>query len=135
MERYRCGWTSKICIALNGLGRPVKLVITPGQRCDAPLAPALLEGLSTRRELANKAYDSNALGNLIVASGAEALIPRNPTREHAILCDFEAYKVRNAVEGFTLKLGQFRRIETRFYRGVLHFLCSVQIAAVFLWIR
>lgn len=47
-------------MAVDALGRPLKLILTPGQRGDAPLAPALLEGLSPRRVLADKAYDSNA---------------------------------------------------------------------------
>lgn len=67
-------------MAVDGLGRPLKLILTPGQRGDAPLAPALLEGLTPRRVLADKAYDSNALRDLIATMGAEAVIPCNPTR-------------------------------------------------------
>jgi transposase len=65
--------TTKIHMAVDALGRPLKLILTPGQRGDAPLAPALLHGLSPRRVLADKAYDSNALRDLIAAMGAEAV--------------------------------------------------------------
>lgn len=61
-------------MAVDALGRPLKLILTPGQRGDAPLAPALLEGLSPRRVLADKAYDSNALRSLIADIGAEVRI-------------------------------------------------------------
>ncbi len=52
-------------MAVDALGRPLKLILTPGQRGDAPLAPALLTGLSPRRVLADKAYDSNAIRALV----------------------------------------------------------------------
>ena len=96
-------------MAVDALGRPLKLILTPGQRGDAPLAPALLEGRLPRRVLADKAYDSNALRGLIASMGAEAVIPCNPTRKQPIPYDFEAYKVRNTVERCFNKLKHFRR--------------------------
>ena len=56
-------------MAVDALGRPLRLILTAGQRGDAPLAPVLLEGLSPRRVLADKAYDSNALRGLIASMG------------------------------------------------------------------
>ena len=116
-------------MAVDALGRPLRLIVTPGQRGDAPLAPALLEGLSPRRVLADKAYDSNALRRLIAEIGAEAVIPCNPTRRHLIPYDFEAYKIRNTVERCFNKLKHFRRIATRFDRRAVHFLSFVQIGS------
>ncbi len=98
LGRSRGGLTTKIHMAVDALGRPLKLILTPGQRGDAPLAPALLEGLTPRRVLADKAYDSNALRHLITSMGAEAVIPCNPTRKTLIPYDLEAYKVRNTIE-------------------------------------
>jgi transposase len=122
-------------MAVDTLGRPLKLILTPGQRGDAPLAPALLDGLSPHRVLADKAYDSNALRNLIADMGAEAVIPCNPTRKRLIPYDFEAYKVRNTVERCFNKLKHFRRIATRFDRKAAHFLSFIQIAAAIIWMR
>ena len=122
-------------MATDGLGRPLKLILTPGQRGDALIAPTLLEGLSPRRVLADKAYDSNTLRNLIVSMGAEAVIPCNPTRKRPIPYDFEAYKIRNTVERCFNKLKHFRRIATRFDRRAIHFLSFLQLAAALLWMR
>lgn len=127
--------TTKIHLAVDTLGRPLKIILTPGQRGDAPLAPALLEGLSPRRVLADKAYDSNALRELIASIGAEAVIPCNPTRRHPIPYDFQAYKVRNTVERCFNRLKHFRRIATRFDRQAIHFLGFLQLAAAILWMR
>ena len=122
-------------MAVDTLGRPLKLILTPGQHGDAPLAPHLLQGLSPRRVLADKAYDSNALRALIAEIGAEAVIPCNPTRKQPIPYDFEACKVRNTVERCFNKLKHFRRIATRFDRRAIHFLSFLHLAAAILWMR
>ncbi len=93
------------------------------------LVAALLDGLSPRRVLAGKAYDSNALRELIATMGAEAVIPCNPTCKTPIPYDFQAYKVRNTVERCFNKLKHFRRIATRFDRRAAYFLTFLQIAA------
>jgi transposase len=105
----------------------------PARRCAA--RPGLLEGLSPRRVLADKAYDSNALRGLIASMGAEAVIPCNPTRKNPIPYDFEAYKIRNTIERCFNKLKHFRRIATRFDRRAKHFLSFLQLAAAMLWMR
>ena len=58
-------------MAADARGRPLRLVLTPGQLEDAPLASTLLNGHSPCRLLADKAYDSNALRSLI--AGLELL--------------------------------------------------------------
>ena len=111
------------------------MILTPGQRGDAPRAPALLDGLSPRRALADKAYDSNALRSLIQGMKAETVIPCNPTRKRPIPYDFEVYKVRNTVERCFNKLKHFRRIATRFDRRAIYFLSFVQLASAMPWMR
>jgi len=122
-------------MAVDGLGRPLRIVLTPGQRGDVTQAPVLLEGLTARRVLADKAYDSNALRAIIADMNAEAVIPCNPTRKKAIPYDFEAYKQRNLIERCFNKLKHFRRIATRYDRRALYFISFVKIAAAILWIR
>lgn len=135
MGRSRGGLTTKIHLATDALGRPLRIILTPGQRGHAPIAPDLLDGLTPKRVLADKAYDSNAIRALICAMRAEPVIPSNPTRKHRIPYDFEAYKVRNTVERCFNKLKHFRRIATRLDRRAIYFLSFVQIAAAILWMR
>jgi transposase len=115
--------------------RPLKLILTPGQRGDAPLAPDLLKGPSPRRVPADKAYDANVLRDLIASMGAEAVIPCNPTRKQLIPYAFEAYKRRNTIERCFNNFNHFRRIPTRFDRRAAHFLAFLQIAAAMIWMR
>ncbi len=48
------------------------MILTPGQRGDAPIAPDLPKGLSPQRILADKSYNYNALRSLIVRMQAES---------------------------------------------------------------
>ena len=122
-------------MAVDGRGRPLKLILTPGQRGDVTQAAVLLTGLTPKRVLADKAYDRNALRALIADMKAEAVIPCNPTRKRPIPYDFEAYKVRNLIERCFNKLKHFRRVATRYDRRALHFLSFVQIACAMIWMR
>ena len=76
-------------MAVDGRGRPLRVILTPGQRGDVTQAPALLVGLTPKRLLADKAYDSNALRQIIAGMNAEAVIPCNPTRKVLIPYDFD----------------------------------------------
>jgi transposase len=122
-------------MAVDGRGRPLRVILTPGQRGDVTQASALLAGLTPKRVLADKAYDANALREIIAGLNAEAVIPCNPTRKVLIPCDFEAYKARNLIERCFNKLKHFRRIATRYDRLARNFLSFVLIAAALLWMR
>lgn len=127
--------TTKIHLVVDALGRPLKLILTLTQRGDAPLAPALLDGLSPRQVPADKVNDSNALWEFIATKGAEAVIPCNPTTKQAIPYDFEAYKIRNTVERCFNKLKHSRCTSTRFGWHATYFLEFLQIAAAMIWMR
>ena len=122
-------------MAVDGAGRPLKLILTPGQRGDAPVAADLLKGLTPKRVLADKAYDANHLRDLIAEMGAEAVIPCNPTRRRQIPYDSEAYKHRNLIERCFNKLKHFRRISTRYDRHKASFHAFICIAAALIWMR
>ncbi len=117
------------------LGRPLRFILTAGQRGDILMAPALLDGFEAKAVLADKAYDSNALRQLIADSGAEAVIPSNRSRKLLIPHDQVAYKDRNRIERCFNKLKHFRRFSTRYDRRSVHFLAFIHLAAIMLWLR
>ena len=119
----------------DALGRPLRLIITPGQTGDIHQAPALLEGQADEAVLAGKAYDSNAFREVIVAMGAKAVIPSNRTRKVIIPHDAETYKQRNRVERCFNRLKHFRRFVTRYDRRAIHFKGFALIAAAMIWLR
>jgi transposase len=122
-------------MAADSLGRPLRFILTAGQVGDVLAAPALLEGFQAQAVLADKAYDSNALRQLIADSGAEAVIPSNRTRKIIIPHDPAIYRHRNRIERCFNKLKHFRRFATRYDRRASHFLAFIHLAAAMLWMR
>ena len=135
MGRSRGGLTTKIHLATDTQGRPLRVILTPGQAGDVPQAPALLDGFRPTHVLADKAYDSNALRTLIADIGAAAVIPCNPGRKRLIPYNFEVYKARNRIERCFNKLKHFRRIATRYDRLAVHFRAFIYLACAMLWMR
>ncbi|MET3839715.1 transposase [Bradyrhizobium sp. OAE829] len=75
--RSRGGLSTKIHMAVRGLGCPVRFTLTAGQKGDAPQAAALIEGLPADVVMADTAYDADHLRQAIAAKGALA-IPNKP---------------------------------------------------------
>jgi transposase len=123
----------------DGLGRPLRFILTPGQAGDITQAPALLEGRRAGHVIADTAYDARALREIIAGIGAGieaiAVIPSNPTRKHPFAHDPVIYKLRNRIERCFNKLKHFRRLATRYDRRATHFLSFIQLAAAMIWMR
>jgi transposase len=119
----------------DALGRPLRFVITAGQTGDITQAPALLEGQVGDALLADKAYDSTALRELIADIGAQVVIPSNRSRKTIIPHDAVAYRLRNRIERCFNRLKHFRRFATRYDRRTIHFKGFVHLAAATIWLQ
>ena len=98
--------------------------------------PDLLTGLPTPAAVvADRGYDSNAVIELIVRSGAQASIPSCSRRIVTRSVDPAIYRQRNLIERFFCRIKQFRRIATRFDKLARNFLSAVLLAATRLWLR
>jgi transposase len=117
----------------DALGRPLRIIITAGQRGDVLEAEALLEGQAGGAVLADKAYDANALRASIAAMGAEAVIPSNRSRKIIIPHDADLYRHRNRIERCFNRLKHFRRFATRYQRRTIHFRGFALLAAATIW--
>ena len=107
----------------------LRLIVTPGQRGDAPQAEALLEGLHTTHVLADAAYDSDAIRMRVRRMCASACIKPNPTRKRKRRYDRERYKHRNVIERFFRRIKQCRRVATRYEKKAQNFAAFVWFAA------
>jgi transposase len=117
------------------LGRPLRFILTAGQRHDSLTAKALLDGFKCEAVLADKAYDNNDLRQTIAEMEAEAVIPSTRSRKVPIPHDAGAYKDRNRIERCFNKLKHFRRFATRYDRRTTHYLAFIHLAAIMLWLR
>ena len=57
MGKSRGGLTTKIHAAVDALGNPVRLLLTPGQASEYGQAETLLDGFTPNQVLADKGYD------------------------------------------------------------------------------
>jgi transposase len=122
-------------VAVNGLGLPVKVLLTAGQVADVTQAKELLKGTGAEVVIGDKGYDSNALVQTIQASGAEAVIPPRSNRKQPRPYDTDRYKDRNLAERFWGLVKQYRRVATRYEKTARNFLGFVHVASIMMLLR
>ncbi len=134
MGKSRGGLSTKIHAAVDALGNPVRVILTPGQASEYGAAPALLEGFAPDMVLGDKGYDSSALRDSIRAVGAEPVIPPRKHRRERSEVDWHCYKDRNLVERFFQKIKQFRRVATRYERLARNYQSLLCLVSAVIWL-
>jgi transposase len=135
LGRSREGLPTKIHALADAQGLLLRFILTGGEANDITTAADLLADMSAGGVIADRAYDSNAVRQLIAATGAEAVIPSTRSRKVIIPHDALAYRLRNRIERFFNKLKHFRHIATRYDRRALQFLACVHLASAMIWMR
>jgi len=135
LGRSKGGFSTKIHVAVDSLGNPLRFILTPGQRHDITQAEALIADYKADYVLADKGYDSNALRQQIKDQGAEAVIPPRANRTEAIEYDPHIYRERHLVECFFNKIKWFRRIFSRFDKLACHYLGFLRLAATLICLK
>ena len=85
--------------------------------------------------LADKAYDANAIREMIDGQGAWANIPPKSNRKDPICFSPHLYKARNLVERFFNKIKHFRRIATRYDKLAANYMAMIKLASIRVWLR
>ena len=136
MGRSRGGLTTKIHARVDAKGRPVRLILSPGNGHDVTRAEALLDGLDPKSiVIADKGYDADRVRRCIRAQGAIPNIPNKSNRKKRYRWKKSIYRQRNLVERYFNKLKNFRRIATRCDKLGATFLAFVHFASVRIWLR
>jgi transposase len=130
LGRSRGGFGTKVHIAVDALGNPVRLILTGGQAADITQGAALVAEIEAEHVIADKGYDSDGLVGTIEAGGAEAVIPPRSNREEKRDYDRHLYKERNLVERFINRVKQCRRVATRYDKTARNYLAFWQLASI-----
>ena len=131
LGRSRGGFSTKVHVACDGLGKPVKIILTPGQDHDVTQGPALVAETEAKKVIADKGYDSDELIAEIESTGAKAVIPPRSNRNTERSYSKKDYKKRNVIERFMNTIKQCRRVATRYEKTARNFLAIVQLASIF----
>ena len=127
--------SSKLHIAVDALGNPLRVLLSPGQSHEMTQAEALIDGLPGETLIADTAYDADAFRARLSARGTTAVIPANRSRARPIAHDIDLYKERHLVECFINKIKQFRHIATRYEKLAANYLAMIKLAAVRIWLN
>jgi len=92
---------------VDSLGRPLRFILTDGERNDCTQALDLIKGFNPSYVLADKGYDTTEIVEAVEDLGAIAVIPPRKSWIHQRHYDKAIYKRRNLVERTFGKLKQF----------------------------
>jgi transposase len=137
---------------VDGRGRPLVILLTPGQTGDAPMMLPLLTALRVERAigrprtrpdrvLADKAYSSRAIGAHLRSRGITSVIPepedqkahrkrRGPAGGRPVAYDRTAYRGRNVIERAFNGFKHWRGLATRYDKHVIVYRGGLVLAAV-----
>ena len=125
----RGGRTTKVHLGIDGNAMVKTVFLTPGQAADCTQAEVLLAGLERNETvIGDRAYDTDAVLDLISRAGATAVIPSKSNRKSPRPLDRETYGTHNLVERFFGRIKEFRRVATRYDKIARNFLSAVHLA-------
>ena len=135
LGRSRGGFSCKIHVTVDGLGNPLRLCLTAGQRHDSTQSMALLEGFDFERLIADRGYAAEDFINYLLERGIQAVIP--PHQRVKVLREYDhwLYRERHLVECFINKIKHFRRIFSRFDKLDRSYLGFLNFVSALIWLR
>lgn len=135
LGRSRGGFSTKVHIAVDSLGNPLRFLLTGGQSHDAPQADNLIEGFEANALIADKGYDSVDLIQKVQAKGIQVVIPPRKNRIEQREYDKHLYKERHQVECFISKIKQYRRVFSRFDKLSKNYLGFLSFVSALIWLK
>jgi transposase len=129
------GFSTKIHAAVDALGNPVEISLSPGQDADINHADTLVGDREVENVLGDKGYDDDKFAERVKSRGAKVVIPPRKNRKHPREYDKIIYKERNKIECFFNLLKQYRRVATRYEKTSRSFLGMVLFACINILLR
>ena len=156
--RSRGGLTTKTHALVDGKGRPLAVILSPGQAGDSPTLQLLLDELRVPKVgpgrprttpdvlLGDKAYSSRGTRIELRRRGVTTVIPepsdqlanrkrRGSRGGRPVNFDRVVYKRRNVVERAFNRLKQWRGIATRYDKLAVIYRGAVVLGSVLLWLK
>jgi Transposase and inactivated derivatives len=130
--RSRGRLTTKVHMVTDGLGNPLRFLLTGGNRNDICVAKVLLEpfNLMKKMVLADKGYDSDKFVKWVKERGGIVVILSRVTAKHPRQTDWHTYKERYLIENLFLKLKNNRRFVIRYEKKSVYFQAVTFIACI-----
>ena len=127
------GLSTKIHLAVDARGVPVRCIVTDGISADCAKVGELIENTGARGLIADRAYDSDKIVKNAENLSMKVVIPPRKNRKVLRKYDKNIYKIRRLVENAFLYLKRWRGIATRYCKNLSSFLNAVQIRCLAVW--
>ena len=135
MGRSQGGFGTKIHIAADALGNPLRFLLTKGQSHEMSQARDLVNGFHPHAVIGDKSYDAKDFIDSIKYWGIEPVIPPRSNRKEPRDYDEHRYKERHLVECFVNKIKHFRRIFSRFDKLAKRYMAFLHFVGALIWLR
>ena len=122
-------------MAVDGLGNPLRFIVTGGQEHDVTQAEELIAGIESAHVVADRAYDSQQFHETVIGNGAIPVIPPRSNRKAPHAYDGHVYQERHLVECFIGKIKHYRHIFSRFDKLASRYLGFLHFVGALIWLR
>ena len=133
-EPHKRGLNTKIHLAVDAHGLPIRFTVTQGTTADCSQALELIENLAIEHLMADKAYDTDDLVRYATDLDIGLVIPPKCNRVETRPFDRHLYRLRHLVENAFLKMKQWRGIASRYAKNTKSFIAALHIRCMMIWL-
>jgi len=133
--RTKGGLTTKLCALVEGQGRLMAALVTPGQIYEVDAAAPLLNNLKRVLVVGDKGFDNDALRRKLLTQGCLACIPPKSNRRFPAWHHRGFYRQRHKIENLFQRIKIYKRVCTRYEKLAHTFLNFILLAAIFDWLK
>ena len=146
MGRSQGGFSTKVHLKAEGQGKPLTLLLTPGQQHESTvLEPLMHQGAIRRpgrgrprvrpcRASGDKAYTGRRNRAALRRRGIRHTIPKLSTEDHSGPFDRDLYRRRHLIENLIARCKQFRALATRYDKRAESFRTAWVMVMTILWL-
>jgi transposase len=146
LGRSQGGFSTNVHLRAEGNGKPMTIVLTPGERHETTAFEQVLEQgavkrrgrgrpkLRPKRVVGDKGYSSKTIRAYLRQRGMRYTIPRKANERRTGPFDRGLYRERNRVERLINRFKQFRRLATRYEKRAENYHGMWVLAAILLWL-
>lgn len=147
LGRSQGGFSTKIHIQAEGMGKPMQVSLSEGQTSDVKGFGELNTQIKVKCKgrgrpkqrprylVGDKGYDSQAIRRTLRYQRTTPVIPKRKNAKRKPRLNRGLYRERNRVERLINHLKQFRRVATRYEKRADNYLAMLTIAAILIGLK
>ena len=131
-EPDKRGLNTKLHLAVDKNGLPIRAIITEGKTADCSQVEDLIQGIQAQYLLADRGYDSKSILQRANQADTRPVIPPKKNRKYQRnYNNQDLYEMRPRVENAFLYLKRWRGMATRYCKNSDSFLAPIHIRCIF----